>query len=67
MDVDAAACPRFKSCVRPIISPGDGLFLLFQDRRIEQARMSALMNRGELNPSPFGYRMAYHRYVNLVT
>src|SRR5438034_196798 len=32
MDVEAAARPRFKSCVQPIISPDDGLFLLSEGR-----------------------------------
>jgi oxazoline/thiazoline synthase len=33
MDVDAAARPRFKACVQPIISSDNGLFLLSEDRR----------------------------------
>jgi len=32
MDVDATARPRFKSCVQPIISSDDGLFLLSEGR-----------------------------------
>ena len=32
MDVDAAVRPRFKSCVQPIISSDDGLFLLSEGR-----------------------------------
>jgi oxazoline/thiazoline synthase len=32
MDVDAAARPRFKSCFQPIVSSGDGLFLLSEGR-----------------------------------
>ena len=32
MDADAAARPRFKSCVEPIIDSDDGLFLLMEGR-----------------------------------